>query len=114
MVKKRIYLTKRQYKIAKFIYKKEPSIAQLGQKFKLSEQERLLLLSDIEEMICALSESEKENPESSVRLNERGLVAYEEKHERDSIRRLAWCALWIAVGISTAALAISIVAIAIH
>ena len=32
MVKKRIYLTKRQYKIAKYIYKKEPDEAQLREK----------------------------------------------------------------------------------
>ena len=114
MVKKRIYLTKRQYKIAKFIYKKEPSIAQLMNKFKLDGQQAEQLLTEIEEIILPLHEDEKQNKESRVLLNERGLVAYEEKHERDSVRRLAWTALWITVGISAAALAVSIVAIALH
>lgn len=107
MVKKRIYLTKRQYKIAKYIYKKEPDEAQLREKFKLSEEECAALLESLAEILTI-------GADNRLRLNEKGLVAYEEKHERESIRRLAWTTLWIAVGISAAALAVSIVAIAIH
>ena len=107
MVKKRIYLTKRQYKIAKYIYKKEPDEAQLREKFKLSEEEYAALLESLAEILTI-------GADNRLRLNEKGLVAYEEKHERESIRRLAWTALWIAVGISAAALSVSIVAIAIH
>ena len=107
MVKKRIYLTKRQYKIAKYIYKKEPDEAQLREKFKLSEEECAALLESLAEILTI-------GADNRLRLNERGLVAYEEKHERESVRHLAWTALWIAVGISAAALAVSIVAIAIH
>ncbi|PWM51932.1 MAG: hypothetical protein DBX41_03475 [Clostridiales bacterium] len=107
MVKKRIYLTKRQYKIAKYIYKKEPDEAQLREKFKLSEEECAALLESLAEILTI-------GADNRLRLNEKGLVAYEEKHERESIRRLAWTALWITVGISAAALAVSIVAIAIH
>lgn len=107
MVKKRVYLTKRQYKLAKYIYKKEPDEARLREKFKLSEEEYAALLENLAEILTI-------EAEGRISLNEKGLVAYEEKHERESIRRLAWTALWIAIGISAAALAVSIVAIAIH
>ena len=83
MVKKRIYLTKRQYKIAKYIYKKEPDEAQLREKFKLSEEEYAALLESLAEILTI-------GADNRLRLNEKGLVAYEEKHERESIRRLAW------------------------
>ena len=78
MVKKRIYLTKRQYKIAKYIYKKEPDEAQLREKFKLSEEEYAALLESLAEILTI-------GADNRLRLNEKGLVAYEEKHEHQTL-----------------------------
>lgn len=114
MVHDRIYLTKAEYKIAKYIYKKEPTAVQLMGKFHLDEAGLEQLLHRIDEIITISEPLLGQDEVRKIYLNERGLVAYEEKHERDSIRHLAWSALWIAVGISTAALAVSIVAIALH
>lgn len=114
MVHDRIYLTKEEYKIAKYIYKKEPTATQLMAKFKLDSEELAQFLHKIDEIITISEPLLGQDEVRKIYLNERGLVAYEEKHERDSIRHLAWSALWIAVGISTAALAVSIVAIALH